>query len=191
MTGSGLRTNRHSGSRSVPATHYITIDWHDGYWTSIKWQSSVPTPDVLLQSSTQAADVHSHSPPYTIAGVEEHHSLTTTLIQSQESAPQSSTIISRAETRCTSSLSSFPAITVEPRLQPTPTPEPEMDPHSRSSPSVQIPGQSMTSTTSPGKSMSPVVTLHRDPTLDTINRDRNFREIEKKMEIHSDSWTHF
>ena len=145
------------------------------------------TPDVSLQSSTQDADVHTHSSPLTISGVDGHHALTTTPIQLQESAPQSSDINPRQETRCTSSLSSSPAITVEPRLQPTPTPEPEMDSHSRSSPSVQ-PGQSTTSITPLGRSMSPVVILHRSPVLDAINDDRNFREIEKRMEeIHSDS----
>ena len=143
------------------------------------------TPDASLHSSTQITDVHTHSTPHTISGVDEHHTLTTTPIQLQESAPYPSDINPREETQCSSSLGSSPAITVEPRLQPTPTPEPEMDSHS--STSVQT-GQSTTSTTPLGRSMSPVVILHRSPVLDAINDDRNFREIEKRMEeIHSDS----
>ena len=143
------------------------------------------TPDDSFPASILITDVRSLVTPHTISNVDEHRNGNTPSIQHQESAPTSTTITQREEPCRTSSLGSSPAIVVHPQLQPTPSPEPEMNPRPASAASA---GPAATSTTPLGRNLSPMVVLHRSPVLDAINDDRNFREIERKMEeIHSDS----
>ena len=165
-----------------PTPSSLQVDTMDA---SNQLSDRVETPDESFPSSILITDVRTLSTPHTISGVDEHRDLNTTAIQLQESAPNTQDIDSREEPRCSSSLGSSPAISVEPLLQPTPSPEPEMSSHS--TPTVST-GLNATSTTPLGRVMSPVVILHRSPVLDAINDERNFREIERKMEeIHNDS----
>ena len=70
-------------------------------------------------------------------------------------------------------------------MQPTPSLKSEMD--QRKTASVR---PTTTSTMQLRGLMNPAVILHRNPILDALNEERNFREIEKKMEeIHKNQST--